>query len=263
VAGAWKSIERFPDGVPDGRWIEPGVDGEVQAASADGVHRWIARRTSRLSFYPTDGEGGRHMLQPATMVDHHVVASADGGATWAAVERRGTAGIAIDARGRVWLAWSGGVDVADARAAIAGEAGAWRTASTVGACCIAVDGGGRVVAGTGGDAWLCRDGERFEKLPGRASERGAWGSFELPAGGFRALRRAPDGAVWGVLGGGLVRLAPDAARWESVNLGLAVLAGKGTRPSQVTVTALAFDEDGAAYCETRSHGKFRRGPSRA
>jgi len=215
------------------------------AIAPDGAW-WRGIRATDLAFYPAPDGDGRVIHHAATMTAERVEVSRDGGATWSNVRELAARDLAFDARGRVWVAATSGLEVLD------GDT--WRTALRHGARCVGFDAGGAIVVGTATTGYRSLDGDAFAALPPRATEQGAWGSLDLDAENLAQVERGPDDALWGRISGGVLRF--DRGRWTSRNLGLAIVARVGAR-RVLRVTAIAFvGQD--VYAGTDGQGLFRR-----
>ena len=204
---------------------------------------WAGVCHSWLSFYPVDA-GGPVIHHGAGASECALFRSSDGG--WV---RRG--------RHRVYqLAFAG------ERALIASDNGL-RVGDKIvldrPATCVAVEAGGRIVAGTPSVAYATRGDRGFVAIgPGYRDETGV----SNEAQNFSALIRAPSGRVFGATRGlGLagVFLLDNGRklRWLGRNAGLLFEPEVGMR-SGIEITALAIGANGDGWAASARHGLFHR-----
>jgi hypothetical protein len=229
--GAWRPLDAGDRGasvLPSGRLVMRSVSGSELTAYAIGPDGavWRGVRTSELRFYATPGPGGMNMMQPAYPVTERL--ERDG-----VVVRDGLAArdIAFDAEGRVWVAATSCLEVLDG--------GAWRTALPRATSQIAIAADDTIVVGTPTTGFRSSDGRTFKNLPGRATEKGTWGSLDLDAENVQQIVRAPDGTPWARIADGVLAWTGD--RWASRNLGLTVIPRKGSRHLRTISLAIVGD----------------------
>jgi len=214
------------------------VELTAPAIGPDGT-AWSGVRTSGLSFYDAPGPGGLNVMHPAYPVMEHL--ERDGAV---ARKRLAVRDLAFDARGRLWVATSEGLEVL--------EDGAWRKPLSQATTQVAIAADGSIVVGAPTAGFRSTDGVTFRSLPTHATEQGSWGSLELDAKNVQQIERAPDGALWARLGGGVLTWTGD--RWASRNLGLTVILGHGSRSLRTSSLAVTRDD---VYVAT-SAGVFHR-----
>lgn len=236
---SWRPAAPLP--VPDG--ARPPITATSTAiAIGAGDQLWSAVCHEWLSFYRVD-TGGPPINHGAGMSSCALYRS--DGEAWTAEQRHRVHQLAIDG-GRVLLASDAGL--------IDGN----RVLLDRPVTCVAIEGGGRVVAGTRSSAFAER-GDRFVAVG--TTYRDETG-ITNDSGHFSAMARAPSGRVFFATRGlGLAGVfALDDGRklrWLGRNRGLLSSPDTGMR-SGIEVTALAIDGTGAGWAATARHGLFHR-----